>query len=230
MRPWKNRSRRLGTRLTLEEKARRVSFQNMKLFYAPGACSLAPHIVIREAGLKVVLDKVTFGEQRTTESGHDFYSINPQGSVPALELDDGSVLTENAAVLQYLAAQAPEADLAPQGGMAHWRLLETLNFIATELHKGFSPFFHKPAPEIREKLVNQVLNRLALLQGKLGDKQFLLGDHFTIADAYAFVVLRWAHKFGIDTSNLPKLTAYFMRLAARPAVQKALQEEGLPTS
>ena len=202
----------------------------MRLFYSPGACSLAPHIVIREAGLDVTLDKVTFGEQRTTESGRDFYGINPQGSVPALELDDGSVLTENVAVLQYLAVQAPQSDLAPQSGMAHWRLLEALNFIATELHKGFSPLFHKPTPEVREALVAQLLNRLALLQGKLGDKQFLLGDHFTIADAYAFVVLRWAHKFRIDTTDLPNVTAYFTRLSSRPAVQKALEEEGLPAS
>ncbi|MBI3439192.1 MAG: glutathione transferase GstA [Proteobacteria bacterium] len=202
----------------------------MKLYFSPGACSLAPHIVVREAGLDVALDKITFGEQRTTEGGLDFYGINPQGSVPTLELDDGSVLTENAAVLQYLAAQAPNADLAPPSGMAHWRLLETLNFIATELHKGFSPLFHKPSAETREAIVKQLLNRLALLQGKLGDKQFLVGDHFTIADAYAFVVLRWAHRFGLDLSSLPRLTAYFERLSARPAVQAALQEEGLPPS
>jgi len=202
----------------------------MRLYYSPGSCALAPHIVVREAGLDVKLDKVTFGEARTTEDGRDFFSINPQGSVPTLELDDGSVLTENAAVLQYLASQAPDADLAPQNGMAHWRLLETLNFIATELHKGFSSLFHKPSPEAREAIVTQLRNRLALLQGKLGDKQFLISDHFTIADAYAFVVLRWAHKFGIDTSGLPKLTVYFTRLSARPAVQRALQEEGLPAS
>lgn len=147
-----------------------------------------------------------------------------------LELDDGSVLTENAAVLQYLAAQAPEADLAPQDGMAHWRLLETLNFIATELHKCFSPLFHKPAPEAREAIVKQLRNRLALLNGKLCDKQYLVSDHFTIADAYAFVVLRWARHFQVDVSGLPALTAYLERLLTRPAVQRALQEEGLPAS
>ena len=202
----------------------------MKLYYSPGACSLAPHIVIREAELDVTLDKISFGERRTTEDGRDFFTINPQGAVPTLELDDGDVLTENAAVLQYLASLAPEAKLAPEGGMAHWRLLETLNFIATELHKGFSPLFHKPSPEAREALGKQLQSRLALLQGKLGDKPFLLGDRFTIADAYAFVILRWAHKFRIDTSELPKLAAYFERLLARHSVRQALEEEGLPTA
>jgi glutathione S-transferase len=202
----------------------------MKLFYLPGACSLAPHIVIREAGLDVTLDKVTFGEKRTTADGRDFYSINPQGAAPTLELDDGAVLTENAVLLQYLASLAPQSGLAPQDGMAHWRLLETLNFIATELHKSFSPLFRKPAPDVREQLMKQVLNRLALLQGKLGDKPYLMGDRFSIADAYAYVILNWAHNFKIDLSGLPSLQAYFERMRARPAVQRALEEEGLPTS
>jgi glutathione S-transferase len=202
----------------------------MRLYYSPGSCALAPHIIIREAGLDVTLDKITFAEKRTTEDGRDFFSIDPQGAVPALELDDGSVLTENAAVLQYLAAQAPAAGLAPQDGMARWRLLETLNFIATELHKGFSPLFHKPAPEVRAAIVQSMRKALALLDGKLGDKQYLVGDHFTIADAYAFVVLRWARRFQVDLSSLPRLTAYFEHLLARPSVRKALEEEGLPTS
>src|SRR5262249_8136518 len=156
------------------------------LYYAPGACSLAPHIAICEGGLDVKLDKITFGEKRTTEGGRDFYSINPQGAVPVLELDDGSVLTENAVLLQYLAAKAPQLGIAGDG-IEHWRLLEALNFIATELHKSFSPLFRKPPPEVREPQIKHILNRLALLQGKLGDKQYLMGDRFTIADAYAFV-------------------------------------------
>jgi glutathione S-transferase len=199
----------------------------MKLYYSPGACSLAPHIVIREAGLDASLERVNLAEKQT-QDGRNYLAINPQGSVPALELDDGAVLTENAAVLQYLAFLAPGGQLAPQEGMAHWRLLETLNFIATELHKGFGPLFHKPAPEAREALVKQLQKRLSLLQGKLGDNPFLLGDRFTIADAYAFVVLRWAHKFRIDLSGLPRLTDYFERLSARHSVQTALTEEGLP--
>lgn len=202
----------------------------MKLFYAPGACSLAPHIVISEAGLNVALDKISFGEKRTTQDGRDFYTINPQGAVPTLELDDGVVLTENAVLLQYLASLAPQAGLAAQEGMARWRLLETLNFIATELHKGFSPLFRKPAPDVREGIVKQVLNRFQLLQSKLGDKPYLMGERFSIADAYAYVVLNWARNFQIDLSGLPKLQAYFDRVRARPGVQRALQEEGLPTA
>lgn len=201
----------------------------MRLYYSPGACSLAPHIVIRETGLDVRLERVNLAEKKT-QDGRDYLAINPQGSVPALELDSGEVLTENAAVLQYLASLAPNAGLAPQEGMAHWRLLETLNFIATELHKGFSPLFHKPTPDAREALIKQLQNRLSLLQGKLGDNPFLLGDRFTIADAYAFVVLRWAEKFRIDVSGLPRLIDYFERLLARHSVQRALEEEGLPTS
>lgn len=199
----------------------------MKLYYAPAACSLAPHIVIREAGLDVTLDKVIFGKERTTESGKNFYDINPQGAVPTLELDTGEVLTEAQVLLQYLAAQAPQANLAPSEGMARWRLLETLNFIATELHKGIGPLFKKPNEEQRAATIQLVRSRFDLLEGKLGDKDYLLGA-FTIADAYAFVTLNWARKFEIEVS--PKLQAYFQRILARPAVQQALREEGLPTS
>lgn len=201
----------------------------MKLYYSPGACSLAPHIVINEAGLKAELDKVNFQGGRTTQSGRDYYEINPQGSVPALELSNGEVLTEAQVLLQYLAEQAPEAQLAPHAGMARWRLLETLNFIATELHKGISPLFRKPAPEVREGIVKTVESRLALLEGKLGDKDYLIGD-FSIADAYAFVMLRWAKGFGIDFSATPKLAAYFDRVRTRPAVQTTLVQEGLLTA
>ncbi|MDZ4690708.1 glutathione transferase GstA [Terricaulis sp.] len=199
----------------------------MKLYYAPAACSLAPHIVIREAGLDVALDKVTFGKERTTESGKNFYDINPQGAVPTLELDNGEVLTEAQVLLQYLAAQAPQANLAPAEGLTRWRLLETLNFIATELHKGISPLFRNPSEDQRATVTKTVRNRFELLEGKLGDKEYLLGP-FTIADAYAFVTLNWARKFEIEVS--PKLQAYFQRILARPAVQQALSEEGLPTS
>lgn len=199
----------------------------MKLYYAPAACSLAPHIVIREAGLDVALDKVTFGKERTTESGKNFYDINPQGTVPTLELDNGEVLTEAQVLLQYLAAQAPQANLAPAEGLTRWRLLEMLNFIATELHKGISPLFRNPSEDQRATVTKTVRNRFELLEGKLGDKEYLLGA-FTIADAYAFVTLNWARKFEIEVS--PKLQAYFQRILARPAVQQALREEGLPTS
>lgn len=202
----------------------------MKLYYAPGACSLAPHIVAREAGLDVALDRIAFGAERKTESGRDFYDINPQGAVPTLELDTGEVLTENAVVMQYLAAQAPQAGLAPGEGMAHWRLLETLNFIATELHKGFSPLFRNPADDVRETIFATLRNRFALLERKLGDKTYLLGDTFSIADAYAFVMMTWARKFKLSLGDRPKLEAYFQRILARPAVQQALKAEGLSLS
>jgi glutathione S-transferase len=199
----------------------------MKLYYAPAACSLAPHIVIREAGLDVALDKVTFGKERLTESGRNYYDINPQGAVPALELDSGEVLTEAQVLLQYLAALAPEKKLAPTEGFERWRLLETLNFIATELHKGISPLFKKPTDDARKAIVETVANRFTLLDRKLGGKDYLVGQ-FSIADAYAFVTLNWARRFEIPVT--PKLQAYFERIRARPAVQQTLQEEGLPTS
>ena len=203
----------------------------MKLYYAPGACSLAPHIALREAGLDAAIDKITFGDgTRTTAEGGDFYKINPHGAVPVLELDGGEVLTENAVILQYIATLAPQANLAPKDGMDLWRLRETLNFVATELHKSFSPLFRNPAPEVREGLVKNVLSRFKLLSGKLGDKPYLMGDHFTVADAYAFVMLLWSTRFQMDLSPFPNLTAYVARLRARPGVQKALTEEGLPTS
>lgn len=202
----------------------------MQLYYVPGACSLAPHIAIREAGLDVKLNKIAFGAERRTEDGRDFYSVNPQGAVPTLELDSGEVLTENAVLLQYIAAQAPKAGLAPGEGIAHWRLLETLNFIATELHKSFSPLFRNPAPEVREAQIKLIQGRFKLLEGKLGDKPYLMGDGFTVADAYAFVIFFWSRRFEIDLSATPKLTAYFQRVMARPAVQQTLKEEGLPIS
>jgi glutathione S-transferase len=201
----------------------------MRLYYAPGACSLAPHIVIREAGLDVALDKVSFGAERRTESGANFYDISPQGAVPVLELDSGERLTEAQVLLQYLASLKPGANLAPQDGMARWRLLETLNFIATELHKGISPLFKRPGEDQRKATIEFVRSRLKLLNGKLGDKDYLLGQ-FTIADAYAFVMLTWARKFEISIEDLPRLQAYFARVIARPGVQQALREEGLPTS
>jgi glutathione S-transferase len=201
----------------------------MRLYYAPGACSLAPHIIVREAKLDITLDRVKFGHERLTETGRNFYDINPQGAVPALELDDGEVLTEAQVLLQFMAGLAAGQNLMPRDGMARWRALETLNFIATELHKGFGPLWKKPSAEVREATAQHLANRFALLERKLGDKNYLQGD-FSIADAYAFVMLTWARKFEIDLSGLPRLAAYFQRVMARPAVKQALEEEGLPTS
>ena len=201
----------------------------MKLFYAPGACSLAPHIVICEGGLDVVLDQVTFGEKRTTQDGRDFFSLNPMGAVPALELASGDVLTENQVLMQYLAELKPAAKLGPPAsGIERWRFLETLNFIATELHKGFNPIYASPPSDFKTTLMEKLTGRFKLLDQKLGSQPFLTGDHFTIADAYAFTMVNWAQRFGVTVSD--NLKAYYDRLKARPGVQKALTEEGLPLS
>jgi glutathione S-transferase len=199
----------------------------MNLYYYPGACSLAPHIIAAEAGLDLTLEKVDLAQKRT-EGGEDFLSINPKGAVPALKLDDGQVLTENAVVLQYLAAQAPEGKFMPQEGMPRWRLLELVNFIATELHKGFSPLF-KPdiTDEMRRFVVGNLPARFHILDRQLGDKPYLMGEALTIADAYGFVVMNWSKLLKIDISSWPKLEAFRKRVATRPAVRRALAEEGL---
>jgi len=201
----------------------------MKLYYAPGACSLAPHIVIAEAGLDVALDLITWAPKRVTSSGEDFYAINPQGAVPVLEAENGEILTEAQVLMQYLASLAPAKALFPTEGFAKWRGLETLNFIATELHKGTGPLFKKPTDEVRDATHQHLQSRWSLFEQKLGDKDYVLGD-FSIADAYAFTVMRWSRMFKVDLSGAPKLEAYFLRVQARPGVQKALTEEGLPTS
>ncbi len=201
----------------------------MKLYYAPGACSLAPHIILREAGLDVALDRIAWAPQRVTEGGVDYYTINPQGAVPALEAENGEILTEAQVLMQYLASLAPSKALFPTEGFAKWRGLETLNFIATELHKGTSPLFKKPNDEARDATHKLLQNRWGLFAQKLGDKDYVLGE-FSIADAYAFTVLRWAKGFNVDLSAYPKLEVWFQRVQARPGVQLALTEEGLPTS
>lgn len=201
----------------------------MKLYYARGTCSLAPHIVLREAKLDdVILERVDL-KTHTTSTQRDYRTINPMGAVPALELENGELLTENAVLLQYLAALAPESEIAmPADGMERWRLLELLNFIATELHKGFSQLFGNPPEEWRAKAADKIKNRFALLAAKLGSKPYLTGDRFSIADAYAFVMFVWAPKF--DIALPAELQAYEQRIRARPGVQGALREEGLPTS
>lgn len=200
----------------------------MKLYFSPGACSLAPHIFAHEAGLTLALERVDLKAKRT-ESGRDYLEINPMGAVPALELEGGEVLTENAVVLQYLAAQAPRHGLTPADTpvdpLAPWRLLETVNFIATELHKGFGPMFKKPSDDVKTQTREHLVGRLDLLAGKLGDKPLLAGESFTIADAYAYVMLRWAKKF--EVSMPLTLEDYYERVNAREGVQRALKEEGL---
>jgi glutathione S-transferase len=198
----------------------------MKLYYAPGACSMAPHIAAIEANVPVELVKVEFAQGSRVAGGRNFYDINPQGAVPALELNDGSALTENQVLLQYIATLRPSANLAVAGAsLEHWHFLETLNFIATELHKGFSPLFANPPEDQRRAMIDKLNNRLRLLERKLDGKQFLAAGHFTVADAYAFVIFTWADKFGV---TLPAaLKDYYERLKQRPSINKALEEEGL---
>jgi glutathione S-transferase len=199
----------------------------MKLYYAPGACSQAPHIVLREAGLPFDLVKVDLAAKRT-EAGEDYAAINPKGAVPALGLDDGSLLTENAVILQYLADLAPAAGLIPAGGLERYRLLEWLNFVATELHKGFGPLWNPATPaEFKQATREQLGKKFDYLQDALRDRPYIAGERFTIVDAYAFVVLNWTAMHDIDLSRWPGLTAFSARVAQRPAVRQALVAEGL---
>lgn len=201
----------------------------MKLYYLPGACSLASHIVAREAGLKLDIVKVERSAGQKTAEGRDYTTINPKGAVPALVLDNGDVLTENAVVLQYLAEQAPKAGFMPSGGgMQRWRLLELLHFVATELHKNFSPLFNPATPPEMRKIIIETLGaRFDVLERTIGDKPYLTGENFTIADAYAYTVLNWSRIQKIDLDRWSNLKAFVQRVAARPAVQQALREEGL---
>ena len=199
----------------------------MKLYYSPGACSLSPHIVLNEAGFKYDLEKIDLGKHQTA-GGADFYQVNPKGYVPTLVLDNGEVLTEGSAIVQYLADQKPESKLAPQAGtMERYRLMEWLNFISTELHKGFGPLFHGDNEEAKEKQRAQLGKRFAYIEAQLKGKRYLLGDQFTVADVYLFVILTWASKTGIGLSQWSVLKDYFARIGERPQVQATLKEEGL---
>jgi glutathione S-transferase len=200
----------------------------MKLYYVPGVCSLASHIALREASLPFTLDKMD-RETRITESGENYLQLNPKGSVPALRLDNGEVLTEGAVILQYIADRAPQSGLAPAAGtMERYRLMEWLNYIATEVHKQFSPLFNpKLPPEWRENQLSVLAKRFDALSERLGKQPYLMGERFTVADAYLYVVLRWSARLKIDLSAWPVLTSYLARVTARPAVAAALQAEGL---
>jgi glutathione S-transferase len=199
----------------------------MKLYYTPGACSQAPHIVLREAGLPFDLVQVDLAAKRT-ETGEDYLTINPKGAVPALGLDDGSVLTENAVILQYLADQAPAAGLIPVGGIERYRLLEWVNFIATELHKGYGPLWNPATPADFKQTTRELLGKkFDYLQDALRDRAYVTGETFTIADAYAFVVLNWTGMHDIDLSRWPGLVAFVARVFQRPAVRATLEAEGL---
>jgi glutathione S-transferase len=199
----------------------------MKLYYSSGACSLSPHIVLREAGLPFTLEKVNL-RTKVTESGADFGRINPKGYVPALQFDDGSVLTEGPAIVQWVADEVPEKHLmAPAGTLERYRLIEWLNFISTELHKNFAPLFSPATPDsVRDSQLAQLGKRIGYVDMTLAGP-FLTGAHFTAADAYLFTVLSWSPFVKLDLAPFPRVVALTQRVAARPAVQVAMQAEGL---
>jgi glutathione S-transferase len=197
----------------------------VKLYFRPGACSLSPHIVLRELGLPFDLEKVDTKAGKT-QSGADFRAINPKGYVPTLQLDDGEVLTEGAAIVQYLADRKPDAMLAPPAGsMDRYRLQEWLNYIATEIHKGFSPMFRAESDEAKKPLAAALTAKFPFLARHLAPRQFLMGDRFTVADAYLFTVLNWSKFVGIELSAWPELRAYHERVGARPSVRAAIAAE-----
>ena len=200
----------------------------MKLYYGPGACSLSPHIVLREAGLPFTAIKVDL-RSKAMEGGGDFRSFNPKGYVPALQLDDGTVLTEGPAIVQYIADQAPAAQLAPANGtLARYQMQEWLNFITSELHKQFSPLFDATTPEeVKAKQRDKLGQRFDWISTQLEGKDYLTGAQFTVADAYLFTVLRWCQWTGIDIAKWPVLQQYQARVEARPKVREALVAEGL---
>ena len=200
----------------------------MKLFYASGACSLSPHIVAREAGIDLQLQKVDLTTQTIATDG-DFLSVNPKGYVPALQLDSGEILTEGPAIVQYLADLKPQSGLAPPAGtLARYRLEEMLGYINSELHKSYSPLFRPDSPaETRAEQQAYLLRRYALIDQQLEGRKYLFGDTFTVADAYLFTVTGWAEYVKLDLSQYANLRTFQQRVAARPAVQAAMKAEGL---
>jgi glutathione S-transferase len=200
----------------------------MKLYFSPGACSLAPHIVLRETGLPFELERVDT-KTKVMESGQDFWQVNPKGMVPTLKLDNGELLTEGPAITQYIADQKPEAGLLPPvGNLARYRVLEWLNFIGTEIHKQFTPLFKPNTPEDYKAIAKEnVTKAFKLVDGHLAGKPYLTGDTFTVADAYLFTVSNWARFHNIDIAQWPNFAAFQERVRARPAVQEALKAEGL---
>ncbi|HOB46445.1 MAG TPA: glutathione transferase GstA [Zoogloea sp.] len=200
----------------------------MKLYYSPGACSLSPHIVLCETGLDFTIEKVNL-RTKETESGRDFSAINPKGYVPALELDGGEVLTEGPAIVQYVADLVPEKKLVPPAGtLARTRVQEWLNFIGTELHKNFTPLFNPASTDdIRNAAQANIARRLPIAATALDAHPYLIGDSFSVADAYLFTVLSWTGFVKVDITPWPSLAAFVERMKARPGVQAALAAEGL---
>ena len=200
----------------------------MKLYYATGTCSLSPHIVLLEAELPYTLERIDFATKKTS-AGIDYFTINSKGTVPALQLDDGRLLTEGPAIIQYLADQKPDSGLAPRAGtFERYQLMEILNYITSEVHKAFSPLFNpKISADWRASAQANLEKKFDWLSGFLKDKAFLMGNAFTVADAYLFTVLTWTRPLKIDLARWPVLNAYQQRIAPRPTVQRALKESGL---
>lgn len=206
----------------------------MKLYYAPGTCALAPHIVLEELGLVYEAEQVNL-KNKTCQSG-DYYQVNPKGSVPAVKMDNGEILTETAAILQYLADQRPEKNLVPAWGTTErYRVQELLNFIGTDLHKSYTPLFfagrfvrdEKAQEELKGSIREMLTPRLTGMNAVLAAKNFLTGDHFTVADAYFFTVMTWNQNAGIDTRKWGNISSFVSRVEKRPAVMKALKAQGL---
>lgn len=200
----------------------------MKLYYSNGACSLSPHIVLRESGLPFTLVRAST-KTHALDDGTDYYTINPKGSVPLLELDNGERLSEGPAIVQYIADQAPDKKLAPANGtFERYRVQEWLNFITSELHKGYSPLFRPTTPEEYKAIAREnLLKKYEFVDSKLAGRNYLMGEQFTVADAYLFTVTTWAKHVGVDLSKFANVGAFMERMAARPAVQAALEAEGL---
>lgn len=200
----------------------------MKLYFSPGACSMASHLVLNELGLKWETESVSLKEHKT-KTGADFYKINPKGYVPALSLDNGQTLTEGAVILQYLADQKPESQLIPKTGtFERYRCQEWLNFVSTEVHKNFSPFFGENMPEqTRMTLKSTLAKRFEYLANHLKTNPFLMGSQYTVADAYLFTILSWSPHLKIDLTPYPALMGYVERIKSRPATMATLKEEGL---
>ena len=200
----------------------------MKLYYSPGACSLSPHIALHESGLKFEAIAAPTKTHKLPD-GTDYYTINPLGYVPLLELDNGERLREGPAIVQYIADQVPDKHLAPANGtMARYRLQEWLTFIGTELHKGFSPLFNPATPaDFKPSVIERLLGRMKFVDAQLAGKSYLMGDAFSVADGYLFTVCSWAPRVGVDITGLTHLQTYLTRVGARPGVQAALKAEGL---
>ena len=200
----------------------------MKLYYSPGACSLSPHIVLHEAGLAFTAEMAST-KTHQLKDGTDYYSINPLGYVPLLVLNDGTQLSEGPAIVQYIADQVPDKQLAPaNGSMARYQLQSLLNFIGTELHKGFGPLFNPATPaDYKPAVIEKLLSRMAWMDRQLAGKHYVMGDTFTVADAYLFTVTGWGAYVKVDLSGFANISAHRARVAARPAVQAALRAEGL---